>query len=60
MCGDVKILPGPPNDLDFLHQNVREVFKNFDLVSDLPGNNDTVDMKHSMKHAYNLQTKFQF
>ena len=46
-------IPGPPNDLDLLlrikrfnllHQNVPGLFKNFDLVSDLRGNNNTIDI----------------
>ena len=53
ICGGVERLPGPPNDVDLLlhkkgfsllHENVRGLFKNFDLVSDSLGNNNTIDI----------------
>ena len=52
-CGDVERLPGPPSNLDLLfrkkrfsllHQNLRGLFKNFYLVSDLLENNNTIDI----------------
>lgn len=53
MCGDFERLPGSPNDLDLqlrkkgfslFHQNVRGLFKKFDLVSDLLGNSNIIDI----------------
>ena len=52
-CEDVERLPGPPSNLDLLfrkkrfsllHQNLRGLFKNFYLVSDLLENNNTIDI----------------
>ena len=49
----LKKLPGPSNDLDLLllkkglsllHQNVRGLFKYFDLVLDLLGNNNAISI----------------
>ena len=52
-CGDVERLPGPPSNLELLfrkkrftllHENLRGLFKNFYLVSDLLENNNTIDI----------------